>query len=158
MIDLKMNVKRMAEEKEIINETSEQILRRIGDTKNLFYQLDKHLDNFLKASCDYDSARQRVNPYIVKRVVSHISNGLNVSDAILLTADELGELSNRVEVLFHNQKIYMSALNLFAKKYMAERLKKSGYTTKKTAELIGVSENHVYKLLKCPNKFWELSH
>lgn len=97
------------------------------------------------------------NPYIVKRVIKHIANGMCQRDAILLTADELNEPTSRVEVLFKDQKYFMSALLLFSKKYACERLKKAGYTAKEIGKVLGVSENHIYKLLKAVPNFWELS-
>ena len=96
------------------------------------------------------------NPYIVKRVIKHIANGMCQRDAILLTADELNEPTSRVEVLFKDQKYFMSALLLFSK-YACERLKKAGYTAKEIGKVLGVSENHIYKLLKAVPNFWGLS-
>lgn len=50
----------------------------------------------------------------------------------------------------------MSAVNLFAKRYTCEKLKKAGFTAKEIARVIGVSENHIYKILRCNVDFWFL--
>lgn len=158
MIGLDVKINKIEHEQNVINELIYNIIENSIETELLLKRLKQSVDKLKVSARDYDNERQRINPYIVKRVVAHIANGLNVSDAIILTAEEYRETVKRVEVLFEHQKVYMSALNLFAKKYMAEKLKKAGYKTKQVAKIIGVSENHIYKLLRCTNNFWLLSH
>lgn len=136
--------------KEIDEETS-NILSHV----NTLNRVVNRLNEACRAESDLMTKK---NPYIVKRVISHISNGMCRHEAIELTADELNEPVKRVQVLFWQQKNYMSALRLFARKYTAETLKKAGYKTKDIAGLLGVSENHVYKLLKSVPNEWILKN
>ena len=75
---------------------------------------------------------------------------------ITLTAEEYEVPEDKIRVLCGCQKRYMSAVNLYAKRYLCEKLKKRGMKTKEIAEIVGVSENHIYKLQKCNADFWFL--
>lgn len=145
MIDLK-NIENI---KANINKKTIKISAEIKELE----QLSSELNN---TAAEHNREAIKRNPYIVKRVIKHIANGMCQRDAILLTADELGEPTSRVEVLFKDQKYFMSALLLFSKKYACERLKKAGYTAKEIGKVLGVSENHIYKLLKAVPNFWGL--
>lgn len=120
----------------------------------------KAVDNFLKASKEIeifltkqDSFSRRQNPAIVKSVIRYIASGYSQQDAITLTAKDFMTNSFRVETVFQTAKKHMSAVKLYAKKYTCEKLKKAGFTAKKIAGILGISENHVYKLLRCDINF-----
>jgi len=97
---------------------------------------------------------RRYHPYIVKSVIKYMAQGLNKTDAIIITALDFDTDIKRVETIFWFQNRYMTAVNLYAKRYACEKLKKAGLTAKKTAEILGISENHVYKLMKNNVDFW----
>lgn len=139
---------------DIKSNIDEQIINISKTFKELSY-LVKELNTTSK---EYNRECMKRNPYIVKRVIKHIANGMSKQDAILLTADELGENTSRVKVLFSHQKAYMSALHLFARKYAAEQMKKAGFKTKTVAKTLGISENHVYKLVKSVPNEWILDN
>lgn len=88
------------------------------------------------------------NPFIVKAVLRHIAAGTDLYNACLLVSKQFHTNEFRVRQLVQSQKKYMSAVNLYARRFCAEKLKKAGFSTKKIAEILGVSENHVYKMLK----------
>jgi len=98
------------------------------------------------------------NPYIVKSVIKYMANGLNKSDAILLTAKQFNTDPRRVEVVYWGQARYMSAVNLYAKRYTCEKIKATGMTAKNIGKILGVSENHVFKLLRAQPNFWFLEY
>jgi predicted regulator of amino acid metabolism with ACT domain len=106
---------------------------------------------------EYDCKAQKENPYIIKRIIKHVADGLDAKQAIFLAADELNISTERAKILLQTQKCYLSALNLYAKKYMVEKLKKAGLSVSDIAKMTGVSKNHVYKLLKCKANLWILS-
>lgn len=89
------------------------------------------------------------NPYIVKAVLRHIAAGTDLYNSCLLVAKQFHTNEFRVRQLIQSHKKYMSAVNLYARRFCAEKLKNAGFSAKKIAEILGVSENHVYKLLKC---------
>lgn len=89
------------------------------------------------------------NPFIVKAVLRHIAAGVDQESAILLVAKQFHTTAFRVETLLKQNKKYMSAVKLYARRFCAEKLKNAGFSAKKIAEILGVSENHIYKLLKC---------
>lgn len=99
---------------------------------------------------------RKQNPYIAKSIIKYMAQGLNKTDAIILTALDFDTDTKRVESIFWSQNRYMSAVNLYAKRYTCEKLKKAGLTAKKIAEILGISENHVYKLMKNNVDFWFL--
>lgn len=133
------------------------IKQNIIDLRQILSDLTQNIDSLEKSTDEYNRECLKENPYIVKRVVRHIANGMNRHDAILLAAKELQVNTSRVEVLFSYQKKYMSALLLFSRKYTAEKMKVAGYTAKQISAVLGVSENHIYKLLKSVPNEWILS-
>lgn len=96
------------------------------------------------------------NPYIVKSIIKYMSQGISRENAYLKTAMDFKTDVNRVKNVFMLQNRYMSAINLYAKRYCCEKLKKSGYTAKEIGFILKVSENHIYKLLHCNVDFWFL--
>lgn len=96
------------------------------------------------------------NPYIVKSVIKYLANGIDKENALLLTAADYDTDIKCVRYVFSVQSRYMTAINLFAKRYTCEKLKKAGYTAKQIAQVIGVSENHIFKLLRANVDFWFL--
>ena len=85
-----------------------------------------------------------------------MANGLNKDDAIILTALDFNTSIERVKTIFWQQNRYMSAVNLYAKRYLCEKLRKSGFKAKEIAYILGISENHVFKLLRSNIDFWFL--
>lgn len=104
-----------------------------------------------------DNKALKENPYILKRILKHIANGLAPSAACDLTADELNISTSRAEKLLSSQKMYFSALNLYARRFTALRLKKAGFDNVDISKILGVSSNHVYKLLESEVNLWVLS-
>lgn len=47
-----------------------------------------------------------------------------------------------------------TAILLFAKRYLCMKLKQAGFIAKDIALVLGVSENHIYKLLNCDIDYW----
>jgi len=124
----------------------EQTAKRIIDLVHISYDRQQKVNK---------EARQQ-NPYIVKRVIRYMAAGHAKPEAIILTALEFHTTVDRVKNVFWQQNRYMSAVNLFAKRYTCEKLKKAGFTAKEIARVIGVSENHIYKILRCNVDFWFL--
>lgn len=120
--------------------------------ENIFSLVDKlrtKMEQF-KDHVEYTENCVRLeNPYIVKAVLRHIAAGTDLYNACLLVAKQFHTNEFRVRQLVQNHKKYMSAVNLYARRFCAEKLKNAGFSAKKIAEILGVSENHVYKLLKC---------
>ena len=103
-----------------------------------------------------DNKIRQQNPYIVKSVIKNMAKGLNMDDAITLAAEEFKTTSERIETLMWEQKRYHSAIRLYARRYLCEKLKEYGLKTKDIARIAGVSTNHVYKMLKANPDFWFL--
>ena len=99
---------------------------------------------------------RRKNPYIVKSIIKYMASGLSRENAFIKTALDYQTDVNRIKAIFFEQNRYMSAINLFAKRYACEKLKQAGFKAKEIAKIIGVSENHIYKLLRCKIDFWFL--
>lgn len=106
-----------------------------------------------KEACD---TTRHENPFIIKSVIKNMANGLNKDDAIILTALDFNTSIERVKTIFWQQNRYMSAVNLYAKRYLCEKLRKSGFKAKEIAYILGISENHVFKLLRSNIDFWFL--
>lgn len=103
-----------------------------------------------------DRIERKQNPYIVKSVIKYMASGMCKDDAILKTAEDYKTRESRVSVLLWQQKRYISAVNLYARRYLCEKLKKSGMSAPEISQILGVSTNHVYKLLKTNVDFWFL--
>lgn len=125
-------------------------LNKLSDAMQL------ELTTLYRYTIDNERSIRQQNPYIVKAVIKYMANGLNKSDAMLLVAKDFQTDIARVQAVYWSQNRYMSAVNLYAKRYTCEKLKKSGYTAKQIASVIGVSENHIFKLLKANPDFWFL--
>lgn len=134
-----------------INKIHNDIIQNVDCIKN-------SVDDLKKIICEYDNKSIKKNPFIVKRVVKHLANGLSKHNAIALTATELNESTDRVSMLFSQQKTYMSALHLFSKKYLCEKMRNAGYSAKQISIVLNISENHVYKLLKSVPNEWILKN
>lgn len=113
-----------------------------------------HISFQKQKECDNKSRLQ--NPYIVKSVIKYMANGLNKTDAVILTAQDFQTDIARIDVVYNGQKKYMSAVNLYAKRYLCEKLRQAGFIAKDIALVLGISENHVFKLLRCKADFWFL--
>lgn len=129
------------------------------ETKNILNSVDKikkaiHISQFQMRTEEKNKRKQ--NPYIVKSVIKYMDNGLNKEDAITLTAADYNTSFDRVSTIFWGQARYMSAINLYAKRYLCEKLKNAGFIAKDIALILGISENHVFKILKCKTNFWFL--
>lgn len=128
--------------------------------KKTIIQSTEHVINLVHTSFErqkkIEQKKRQQNPYIVKTVIKYLARGLNKEDAIILTANDFETDIDRVSTIFWAQNRYMSAVNLFAKRYTCEKLKKAGFTAKEIARVIGVSENHIYKILCCNVDFWFL--
>ena len=118
--------------------------------------VQKNLDLLYLYTSKNEHDKRKQNPYIVKTVIKHMANGMNKHDAIILASEELMIDIKRVESVYWQQNRYMSAINLFAKRYFCEKLKKAGFTAKEIAKLLGISENHVFKLMRSTIDFWFL--
>lgn len=129
-----------------IEELEEKILLLVDNLRTKIEHLKFQVE-------ETENLNRLENPYIVKTVLRHIANGVDQENAILLTAKQFHTTAFRVEVLVHSNKKYMSAVKLYARRFCAEKLKNAGFSAKKIAEILGVSENHVYKLLKCKIEF-----
>lgn len=129
--------------------------------KKTIIQSTEHVINLVHTSFEhqkkFEQKKRQQNPYIVKTVIKYLARGLNKEDAIILTAKDFKTDIDRVSTVFYAQNRYMSAVNLFAKRYTCEKLKKAGFTAKDIAKVIGVSENHIYKILRCNVDFWFLN-
>ncbi|MCX4348226.1 MAG: hypothetical protein OSJ76_00390 [Alphaproteobacteria bacterium] len=125
----------------------EQTAKRIIDLVHISYDKQQKVNK---------EARQQ-NPYIVKRVIRYMAAGHAKPEAIILTALEFHTTVDRVKSVFWQQNRYMSAINLYARRYMAEKLKNAGLTAKEIAKIIGVSENHIFKMLRHNTDFWFLN-
>lgn len=138
-----------------INNLVEKI-SNIQDYTNATCQELRKLNNIINSISAEANHAMRNNPYIVRCVIKHIANGLAVQDSIIATANELGEPIQRVNVLFEHTKIYHTALRLYSRRYMCAKLKETGYKTAQIAKIMGISTNHVYKLLKTDVNLWVL--
>ncbi len=135
-----------------------------SDFKNYVQIISKQLNKMeIATNClcndvsERDNKALKENPYILKRILKHIANGLAPSTACDLTAAELNITTSRAEILLSSQKMYFSALNLYARRFTALRLKKAGFKNADISKIIGVSPNHVYKLLESQVNLWVLS-
>lgn len=97
---------------------------------------------------EYDSDKRKNNPYIVKRVIKHLAEGLSLNDSCCMTANELGETLARVEGVFDYHKCFATGLRLYSRKYAIDKLYAAGFTGAQIAKVIGISTPHVYKILK----------
>lgn len=140
-----------------INDETEKELHRL---KNGILESAEKIANLVHVSYEHQKKIQQQerqqNPYIVKSVIKYMANGLNKTDAMILTALEFNTDVKRIENVFWTQNRYMTAVNLYAKRYTCEKLKKAGLTAKKISEILGISENHIYKLMKNNVDFWFL--
>lgn len=102
-----------------------------------------------------EAAKQRKqNPYIVKSVIKYMAAGLSLGNAIIKTATRFETTPFRVHTIFAEQKRYMSAVKLYAKRFTCEKLKQHGMTAKQIAHILDISENHVFKILRLNADFW----
>lgn len=140
----------------ISDETEEELHRLKTD----ILESAERIANLVHVSYEYQKKIQQQerqqNPYIVKSVIKYMANGLNKTDAMILTALEFNTDVKRIENVFWPQNRYMTAVNLYAKRYTCEKLKKAGLTAKKISEILEISENHIYKLMKNNVDFWFL--
>lgn len=135
----------------------------LNETTGLINTIDEAAKQLKSAAIKLKSAaaarnnfERRQNPYIVKSVIKYMARGMCQDDAIARTADEFKTRESRVSVLLWQQKRYLSAVNLYARRYLCEKLKKSGMSAAEISQILGVSTNHVYKLLKTNVDFWFL--
>lgn len=133
----------------------------IKELENNKQSIEKSINsilNLLGARIEYERIISRrtikENPYIVKSVIKHLSSGLNLHDSMILTAENFSTSLERVETVYSQQKRYMSAVTLFARRFAVQKLIKSGFTKKEISKILGVSENHIYKMMKCVVDFW----
>lgn len=133
---------------------------KIADNARELNRLAKTIQTDLwrlhRHTIDQENKLHKQNPYIVKSVIKYLANGIDKENALLLTAADYDTDIKRVRYIFNQQSRYMTAINLFAKRYTCEKLKKAGYTAKQIAMVIGVSENHIFKLLRANVDFWFL--
>lgn len=129
---------------EKIKQLKEKIQDIEIELKNLKYQIE----DFTADQQDQIRDRLANRPHLVKRVIKYMAEGLNKSDSILKTSIDYNVPLIWVSAAFAQQNRYMTAVNLYAKKYAAQKLKKYGLSNDVIAEILGVSKNHVYKLLK----------
>jgi len=129
--------------------------------KKTIIQSIEHVIELVHTSYNYqqkiEAKKRQENPYIVKSVIKYMAKGLNKQDAILMTATDFETTTRRVADIFWAQNRYMSAINLYARRYTCEKLKEAGLTAKEIAKIIGVSENHVFKMLHNKADFWFLN-
>lgn len=138
----------------------ERIKDELGDFTHQLRKITKKIENDVAAlhvhTLHQEFNLRQQNPYIVKSVIKYMANGLNKTDAMLLTARDYDTDIKRISAVLWGQNRYMSAINLFAKRYACEKLKNAGFTAKQIAKIVGVSENHVFKLLRSTVDFWFL--
>lgn len=91
--------------KNIINSANKIIdLLRIEHTKNK----------------QIEQQERRKNPYIVKSIIKYMASGLSRENAFIKTALDYQTDVNRIKAIFFEQNRYMSAINLFAKRYASK--------------------------------------
>ena len=137
-----------------VNAIKEAIQAQKQEILQQFEQLEKKLDELSTITFKVENEYKAQNPLIVKRVIKYIVSGYTKPDAIRKTADDFDTPEFRVSVVYDQSKKYMTALNLYAKKYMIEKLKKSGFSARKMAEIVGISIQSIYKIIKCPVDMW----
>lgn len=130
---------------EIVNDLDFELKKILNSVDNI-----KKMVNFcvsIKFKKERDLRKQ--NPYIVKSVLKNLANGYAQPEAIIMTSIEFNCSLERVKQVYNIHKRYTAPINLYAKRYTCEKLKKYGMTAKEIAKVLGISENHVFKLLKC---------
>lgn len=140
----------------VFTELKDKINISTHQLKEITQQIELDLSSLHQYTINEENRLRLQNPYIVKSVIKYMANGLNKTDAMLLTAQDFETNVNRVEAVYWAQGRYMSAINLYAKRYTCEKLKNNGFTAKQIAKILGVSENHIFKLLKANVNFWFL--
>lgn len=129
--------------------TKNRLERSYKDLKKAADEIFEEVMAFNEAVKQQANRLEKQNPYIVKSVLKYIAAGYDKESAINLTAQDFGTTVFRVETIYQSSRRYMSAVNLYAKRYMCEKLRNAGFKIKEIAAILGVSENHIYKLLKC---------
>ena len=127
----------------------DKIEKAYNDLKKAADEIFNQVLEYNEAMSQQTNFLERQNPYIVKSVLKYIAAGYDKESAINLTAQDYKTTVFRVEAIYQSSRRYMSAVNLYAKRYMCEKLRSSGFKIKEIAAILGVSENHIYKLLKC---------
>ena len=136
----------------IVNEINQEVTTIKESSERLINLVQ--ISNQTQKRCE--NLKRQQNPYIVKSVIRNMAKGLNMTDAALLTAKEFKTTCERVEAIMWGQKRYYSAIRLFARRYLCEKLKEAGFKTSDIAKIAKVSPNHVYKMLKVKPDFWFL--
>lgn len=137
-----------------INALKAAIENKKAAIKAQFDELEKQIDELSTITFKVENEYKAQNPLIVKRVIKYIAAGMTKDDAIRKTADDFDTAVFRVSVVYDQSKKYMTALNLYAKKYAIEKLKTAGFSARKMSEIIGVSIQSIYKIIKCPVDLW----
>lgn len=139
-----------------LSDPMENVKKRQQQINKFYYDLKDAADNIFNEILACQRALdvcmnyyRKQNPYIVKSVLKYIASGYDKNSAINLTAQDFSTTPERIEAIYQPSRRYMSAVNLYAKRYMTEKLRSHGFKIKEIAAILGVSENHVYKLLKC---------
>lgn len=101
-----------------------------------------------EACQEHDRTERKNNPYIAKRVIKHLAEGLTLDESCCLAANELGETLERVEGVFDYHRCFATGLRLYSRKYAIDKLYSAGFTGAQIAKIIGISTAHVYKVLK----------
>lgn len=133
-----------------IDDLKEKIrCRKQSISKDLKAVLD-YVDQLSEITFKIENESRAENPHIVKRVIKYMAAGMTKDDAISATAADFETPIFRVNVIYQMNRHYMTALNLYAKKYMIEKLKNAGFSVRQMSEIIGISKPNIYKILKCP--------
>ncbi len=139
-----------------LNEMKMKIHEHRRKLRNAVDCISGEIDRLAQFTFSEEKEARKLNPYLVKSVIKNMSRGMSKENAVIVTAMNYEQPIMRVSAVFSEQTRYMAAINLYAKRYTAEKLKKAGYKTKEIAQIIGVSENHIYKLLRAVPDFWFL--
>lgn len=129
------------------------------EKRNILKSVDNIINNInisYQIEANAVAKKRKQNPYIVKSVIKYMATGLSLDNAIIKTATRFETTTFRVKSIFWEQKRYMSAVKLYAKRFTCEKLKKHGMTAKQIANILDISENHVFKILRCNADFWFL--
>jgi transposase len=66
----------------------------------------------------------------------------------LETAQHYHTSFSEIQHIFNHHCKYKTAINLYARRYAAIKLKQAGMSAPQMSKILGISENHIYKLLK----------
>ena len=93
------------------------------------------------------SARLKSDALLVRKVAALLVQSEDLNAACHLVAEETGLSAECVYFTFIRANKIKNMLERHARHYTALKMKKSGFTAAQIAEVLGVSEKYVYKLI-----------